>query len=95
MNNKDENITGYKTYYIVWICLLVLTAMTVAVSNLELGKYGALISVFIASVKAGLILLFFMHLKYEGFLIRAMLLLTVMTIAVIIGLTFSDIWYRH
>ncbi len=94
MNEKEKSITGYRTYFIVWICLLILTAMTVAVSNLELGKNGALISVFIASVKAGLILLFFMHLKYEGFLIRAMLLLTIMTIAVIIGLTFSDVWYR-
>ena len=95
MNDNNKSITGYRTYFTVWICLLILTAMTVAVSNLELGKYGALISVFIASVKAGLILLFFMHLKYEGFLIKAMLLLTIMTIAVIIGLTFSDIWYRH
>jgi cytochrome c oxidase subunit 4 len=95
MNEKEKSITGYRTYFIVWICLLILTAMTVSVSNLELGEYGALTSVFIASVKAGLILLFFMHLKYEGFLIKAMLLLTIMTIAVIIGLTFSDVWYRR
>ena len=95
MNDNNKSITGYRTYFVIWICLLILTAMTVAVSNLELGKYGALISVFIASVKAGLILLFFMHLKYEGFLIRTMLLLTIMTIAVIVGLTFSDVWLRY
>ena len=95
MNEKDKNITGYRTYFIVWVCLLILTAATVAVSNLKLGKHGALTSIFIASVKAGLILLFFMHLKYERFLIKAMLLLTIMTIAVIVGLTFSDVWFRH
>lgn len=95
MNEKDKNITGYRTYLIVWICLLILTAATVAVSNLKSENYGALISVFIASIKAVLILLFFMRLKYEGFLINAMLLLTIMTIAVIIGLTFLDIGSRY
>lgn len=95
MNEKDKNITGYRTYFIVWICLLVLTAATVAVSSLKLGEHGALASIFIASVKAGLILMFFMHLKYERLLIKAMLLLTIMTIATIVGLTFSDVWYRH
>lgn len=94
MNEKDKNITGYRTYFIVWVCLLILTAATVAVSNLKLGKHGALTSIFIASVKAGLILLFFMHLKYERFLIKAMLMLTIATIAVIVGLTFFDVWYR-
>ena len=95
MNEKDKNLIGYRTYFIVWVCLLILTAATVAVSNLKLGKHGALTSIFIASVKAGLILLFFMHLKYERFLIKAMLLLTIITIAVIVGLTFSDVWFRY
>jgi cytochrome c oxidase subunit 4 len=95
MNEKDKDITGYKTYFIVWVCLLILTAATVTVSSLKLGKHGALTSIIIASVKASLILLFFMHLKYERFLIKAMLLLTIMTIAIIVGLTFSDIGYRH
>jgi cytochrome c oxidase subunit 4 len=95
MNDNNKTITGYGTYIIVWICLLVLTAMTVAVSNLKLGKHGALASVIIATVKAGLILMFFMHLKYERFLIKAMLMLTIVTIAVIIGLTFFDIWFRY
>jgi len=83
------------SYIIVWLCLLALTALTVAVSGMELGMSGSLTSVIIATLKASLILLFFMHLKYERFLITAMLLLTVMTIAVIIGLTFFDIWYRY
>jgi cytochrome c oxidase subunit 4 len=95
MNEKDKDIAGYRTYFIVWISLLILTAATVAVSNLKLGKHGALTSIIIASVKASLILMFFMHLKYERLLIKAMLMLTILTIAVIIGLTFFDIWFRY
>ncbi|MBI4849148.1 MAG: cytochrome C oxidase subunit IV family protein [Nitrospirae bacterium] len=95
MNKKHNNLIGSRMYVIVWLCLLVLTALTVAVSGMKLGISGSLTSVIIATLKASLILLFFMHLKYERFLITAMLLLTVMTIAVIIGLTFFDIWYRY
>ncbi len=95
MNGNDRNIVGFKTYFIVWICLMALTAITVTVASLGLGRYGSLTSVFIASLKATLILLFFMHLKYEKFLIMAMLLLTIFTIAVIIGLTFFDVGFRY
>ncbi|MBI5057363.1 MAG: cytochrome C oxidase subunit IV family protein [Nitrospirae bacterium] len=95
MKERNNHIIGFKTYVIVWLCLLILTVLTVAVSGMKLGMSGSLTSVIIATLKASLILLFFMHLKYERFLITAMLLLTVMTIAVIIGLTFFDVWYRY
>lgn len=84
-----------RSYFIVWASLLALTVMTVAVSGMNLGTAGALTSVIIATLKASLILVFFMHLRYESFLIVAMLLLTIMTIAIIIGLTFFDIGYRY
>jgi len=95
MNEEKRSVAGFKTYVIVWLCLLLLTVLTVAVSGMKMGASGSLTSVVIATIKASLILLFFMHLKYERFLITAMLLLTVMTIAVIIGLTFFDVWYRY
>ncbi len=95
MNRDNKNTAGFKTYFIVWLCLITFTAITVTVASLGMGKYGSLTSVFIASLKATLILLFFMHLKYERFLIKAMLLVTIFTIAVIIGLTFFDIGFRY
>ena len=48
----------------------------------------------IASAKAGLVLAFFMHLKYEGRFLKAMLTLTVSALTLLIGLTFVDVWYR-
>ena len=95
MDSKEKKIIGLKTYVIVWLCLVVLTAVTVAVSGLDLGRYGSLTSVVIATIKATFILLFFMHLRHERFLLKMMLLLTVATIAVIIGLTFIDIGVRY
>ncbi|RJQ42505.1 MAG: cytochrome-c oxidase [Nitrospiraceae bacterium] len=95
MNNNAKSSGRTAIYIATWICLLALTALTVTVAGMNLGKYGALTSVLIASVKASLILLFFMHLKYETLLLKAMLLGTIATIAVIIGLTFFDVGIRY
>ncbi|MBI5740300.1 MAG: cytochrome C oxidase subunit IV family protein [Nitrospirae bacterium] len=95
MNKNNDHTIGFKTYIAIWFCLVVLTAITVTVSGLNMGRYGALASVLIASVKAALVLLFFMHLKYERPFLKLMLLVTICTIAVIIGLTFFDIGVRY
>ncbi|RJQ20613.1 MAG: cytochrome-c oxidase [Nitrospiraceae bacterium] len=86
---------GPGLYFLVWLGLIALTALTVIAAGAGLGAYGALTSVSIALAKSVLILMFFMHLKYEKTLIRALLFLPVITIAVIIGLTFFDIGYRY
>lgn len=78
-----------------WICLVMLAALMVAVAGMDLGDYGALMSLLVASVKATLILLFFMNLKYESLLLKALLMVTIATIAVIIGLTFLDVGMRY
>ena len=48
----------------------------------------------IASLKAGLVLAFFMHLKYEGRFLKAILTVTLFALTLLIGLTFADVWYR-
>lgn len=45
--------------------LLVLTAVTVAVARVDLGAANVAVALAIASVKASIVALFFMHLKYE------------------------------
>ena len=95
MEQSDKKISNPGSYLIVWLALMLLTVLTVVVAESGLGKHGALVSVAIAFMKSGLILFFFMHLKDEKYLIKVMLLLAVFTVAVIIGLTFSDIWFRY
>lgn len=93
--NEHEKTFGPGTYFLVWIALLIFTALTVVVSRTGFETYGALVSVTIAFMKSGLILLFFMHLKREKFILKALFFIPLATIAVIIGLTFFDIWYRY
>ncbi len=93
--NEHEKTLGFRTYLFVWIALMIFTVLTVAVSRAGFERYGALVSVAIAFMKSGLILLFFMHLKQERPILKALFFIPLATIAVIIGLTFFDIWYRY
>ena len=94
MKETGSHIVAPRTFISVWLALLTLTATTVTVARMDLGAFSALTAIVIASAKASLVLWFFMHLKYEARLFKVLLLVPVVTLAVIIGLTFVDVWYR-
>ena len=84
-----------KVYMAVWAALLVLTALTVTTAGLELGGAGIIFVLAIASVKSTLVLLYFMHLRWErSLLIRLLMPISLVLLAVFIGLTYTDILYR-
>ena len=84
----------YGLYLTVWAGLLVLTGLTVTAAGLHLGQASVVAAIGIATVKAALVLLYFMHLKYEPVVFRIMLGLAVGTIGVILLLTFADVAFR-
>jgi cytochrome c oxidase subunit 4 len=49
----------------VWGSLLVLTLLTVAVAGIDLGSLNLGLAMLIATVKATLVVLFFMHMRYD------------------------------
>lgn len=84
----------YRTFIIVWALLLILTAVTVAVSRVHLGALNIWVALSIASIKSALVIFFFMHLKYETLVFKIFLLGALATLAVFIGLNFFDVLYR-
>ncbi len=90
----EIHIRSYRTYVYVWVALLLLLAATIYVAKVNFTSFSVVINLFIATVKAGLVLAFFMHLKYEGRFLKGMLLLALGALTCIIALTFSDVWYR-
>ena len=81
-------------FIMVWVGLLILTGITVAGSVYFPGKIGILVAMIVTPVKAALILMYFMHLKYEkkGFVV--MFLVAVGILGIFIGLTFFDYLFR-
>lgn len=94
MSEQKPHIIGYSTLIGVWACLLALTAVTVAISRYDLGTLNIWCALGIASVKSALVIAFFMHMKYEGRLLRLSLLTALVVLTIFIGLTLSDVLYR-
>ena len=91
---EHRHIVGYGQLAVVLVLLLVLTGVTVAVSYIDLGFLNVPVALTIATLKAALVLLFFMHLRYEGPIIRYSFITTVMFLAIMIGFTFWDVAFR-
>jgi cytochrome c oxidase subunit IV len=91
---QEHTLVPDRVFVSVWIALLILTGVTIEAAQLRMGEWSMLANLLIASTKASLVLWFFMHLKYETKLFKILLFVPIVTITVIIGLTFLDIWYR-
>jgi cytochrome c oxidase subunit 4 len=91
---NEQHIISYGKLTGVWLGLLCLTGLTVWVSRLELGIAHVWGSLAIAAVKSGLVIAFFMHMRYEGRLLRWLLFVALLTLAIFIGFTFFDVLYR-
>lgn len=94
MTREAEHIVRYSTFFMVWVLLLFFTAVTVIVSRLDLRPWNIWIALGIASAKAALVILIFMHLKYERWLFKIFFLLSLITLAIFIGFVFFDVLYR-
>jgi cytochrome c oxidase subunit 4 len=85
----------YARYVSIWLALLVLTAVTVITADLNVGRIAIIVALVIASVKSVLVLLYFMHLRWEKRLILKLLIpIAIVTLAIFIGLTFMDVLNR-
>ena len=85
---------SYRLLAGVLAVLFALTALTVGAASIDLGSWNVWVALAIATMKASLVLLFFMHLKYEGRVLKLSFLATVGFLAIIIGFLFFDIAFR-
>jgi cytochrome c oxidase subunit 4 len=91
---KKSHVLPDSLFIQVWVGLLILTGVTVAGSVYFPGKIGILIAMVVTPVKAALILMFFMHLRYEKKGFTIMFLVAVGVLSIFIGLTLIDYLFR-
>jgi cytochrome c oxidase subunit 4 len=94
MSEEHVHIVPYKTFLIVWVALLILTGITVAVAQYHFGAWNIWVALGIATLKSGLVVAVFMHMKYEDRLFRLALFSALAILAIFIGFTFFDVLYR-
>ena len=94
MESGEQHLMSYTTLAMVLAALLLLTGVTVAASYINLGKFNVPVALGIACTKVTLVLLFFMHLKYEGKAIKISFISTVCFLVIMISFTFWDVAFR-
>ena len=85
-----EHIVPRKTYFSVFAALLVLTALTVIVANIQLGKMNDIVAMSVAVTKMMLVLLFFMHVRYSSRLIWVIVASMFFWLLILLSLTLTD-----
>jgi len=91
----SEHVHPKRFYVAVFVALVVLTLVTTTVAFVDLGRLNTVVALVIAVCKATLVVLFFMHLKDQTGLTRVVLIAAVIWLAVLIGITMSDVFTRH
>ena len=91
----SEHVLPKKLYFMVFLALVVLTAITTVVAFIDLGPFNTVVALAIAVIKGSLVVLFFMHLKYQTGMTRVVILAALLWLAVLIGITMSDVFTRH
>lgn len=69
MTEHSEHIVSAKLYWFIWLVLIVGTVITALVARVDLGTYhgidaNTVVALFIATCKATVVVLIFMHVKY-------------------------------
>ena len=88
-----------RTYTTIYVWLVVLMLLTILASYLNLGPFNLAAAMVIAMVKATLVVMYFMHVKYSGRLIWVYSAGAFLWLAILLALTYSDYltrgWVPH
>jgi cytochrome c oxidase subunit 4 len=85
-----EHIVPVSTYLLVFLALMIGTAVTTWVAYIDLGKWNTVVALVIAFCKMILVVLFFMHVKYATGLTRVIIIAGFFWLGIMITLSCSD-----
>jgi cytochrome c oxidase subunit 4 len=80
-----------KMYFGIWAALLIFTFVTYKAAFIELGRFNAAVALGIATLKATLVALFFMHVWHAGEkLTKVVVISALFFLLLLLGLTMTD-----
>jgi cytochrome c oxidase subunit IV len=92
--HNEHHIVTPLQYAMVFGTLLVFTAITVGAAYVELGIFNPVVALAIACTKAVIVILFFMHVKYQSNLVKMTVGAGFFTFIVLITMTLTDYMSR-
>jgi cytochrome c oxidase subunit 4 len=85
-----EHVVPKRVYYIIFAILMLCTYLTVQIAFFDLGPLNTIAALVIAVFKATLVVLFFMHVRYGTRLTGAVVLSSLLFLAILLALTMGD-----
>ena len=93
-HKSSEHISSVGSSLAVFGALIVGTVITVAAARVDLGPFNVVVALLIASIKATLVVLFFMHVKYSTKLTKLTVISGFFVFLALIGMTITDYFTR-
>jgi cytochrome c oxidase subunit 4 len=91
----SEHIVSPKLYVVIFFSLMIFTLLTVFAATRDFGRWNIVIALVIATIKASLVILFFMHGKYSARRTKLVIVAGFFWLAIMLGLTLADYSTRH
>jgi len=85
-----QHVLPASIYVSIWAILMFLTGLTVFVSFIELHNWNIVLALTIATIKATLVVLFFMHLYYSSKLTKVTLIAAIFFLFLLLALSMTD-----
>ena len=87
----SEHVVSLKANVAVWVALLILTGVTTGIAFVDLGPLNTIVALVIATCKALLVVLIFMHVKYaRDKLVKVVVISAVFFLLLLLGLSLAD-----
>jgi cytochrome c oxidase subunit 4 len=97
-HHTEHHIVTPKVYFTIFGALMVFTALTVAVARYDLasiwGPLNIIVAMTVATIKATLVILYFMHVKYSSKLTQVIVIAGLFWLVILLVLTISDYMVR-
>jgi cytochrome c oxidase subunit 4 len=93
-HEESAHVVPSATIVRIWLALVTLTVVTVVASYAELKHMAVITALLIACTKSTLVMMYFMHLRYERRVFLYFVVTAIGTYAIFVALTFADYVYR-
>ncbi len=89
-HEHSEHIVPPGVYLTIILTLMVLTAATIGAAFIDLGRFNIVVALAIATVKASLVVLFFMHAKYQTKRTQLVIIAGIFWLGLLLFMTMAD-----
>lgn len=94
MKQEENHTSSFSSLAIVLAVLLFLTAFSVWITGFHFGAFTVAVALIIACVKVAIVIINFMHLKFENLFLRLLVTGVFVMFALVVILTFVDYYFR-